>query len=265
MIISTNKIGSVLQCFLLSVLFLGFTDIYSTVGTNSISVNYDANSTRFKFIAYKTPLEIQCKTTESDTRMEWYKDGVNITAPKDNRFKIQNNGLVIEKPQNGDAGNYACKAVSTKINDTIGKRDIEVIVKPHVGIQKDVTVVEGERLKQECIVLGKLSPEVSWTFGNESYSRSRDRILLQEHNGAPNTLFVIKEVTKEDRGLYSCNPINANNSTVSATVNVRDKDKLAPLWPFLGICAEVFVFCANILICEEKYKTEMDESDTDES
>jgi hypothetical protein len=38
-------------------------------------------------------------------------------------------------------------------------------VKPHVGIQKDVTVVEGERLKLECIVLGKPSPEVSWTFG----------------------------------------------------------------------------------------------------
>jgi hypothetical protein len=92
-------------------------------------VNYDANSTRYKSIAYKTPLEIQCNTTESDTRMEWYKDGVNITVPKDNRIKIQNNRLVIEEPQNDDAGNYTCKAVSTKINDTIGKRDIEVIGK----------------------------------------------------------------------------------------------------------------------------------------
>jgi hypothetical protein len=248
------------------VLFFGFTDIFYTVAANSISVNYDANSTRYKSIAYKTPLKIQCNTTESDTRMEWYKDGVNITVPKDNRIKIQNNRLVIEEPQNDDAGNYTCKAVSTKINDTVGKRDIEVIVKPRVRIQKDVTVVEGERLKLECIVLGKLSPEVSWTFGNETYSRSRDRILLQEHSGVPNALFVIKEATMEDRGLYSCNPINANNSTVRATAYVRVRTKLAALWPFLGICAEVFVLYVNNRICVEKRnKTELEESDTDNS
>jgi hypothetical protein len=61
--------------------------------------------------------------------MEWYKDGVNITVPKDNRINIQTNKLVIIDPQDEDMGNYTCKAVSTKINDTIGKRDIEVIGK----------------------------------------------------------------------------------------------------------------------------------------
>jgi hypothetical protein len=99
---------------------------------NSISVNYDADSTRYKSIAFKTPLEIQCNTTESDIRMEWYKDGLNITVPTDNRIKIQNNRLVILDPQDKDAGNYTCKAVSTivtKLNGTIGERLIEVIGK----------------------------------------------------------------------------------------------------------------------------------------
>jgi hypothetical protein len=47
--------------------------------------------------------------------------------------------------------------------------------------------------------------------------------MLQEHNGVPNALFVIKEATMEDRGLYSCSATNANNSTDSATVYVRVK------------------------------------------
>lgn len=42
--------------------------------------------------------------------------------------------------------------------------------------------------------------------------------------------------------------------------------KLAALWPFLGICAEVFVLCAIILIYEKKRnKQEMEDSDTDQS
>lgn len=43
-------------------------------------------------------------------------------------------------------------------------------------------------------------------------------------------------------------------------------DKLAALWPFLGICAEVVILCAIILIYEKKRnKQELDESDTDQS
>jgi hypothetical protein len=40
-----------------------------------------------------------------------------------------------------------------------------IAVKPQVGIQKDVTVVEGEKLKLECVVFGIPPPEISWTFG----------------------------------------------------------------------------------------------------
>lgn len=41
---------------------------------------------------------------------------------------------------------------------------------------------------------------------------------------------------------------------------LRVKDKLAALWPFLGICAEVFILCTVILIYEKRRnKTDLDE------
>ena len=48
--------------------------------------------------------------------------------------------------------------------------------------------------------------------------------------------------------------------TASSDGLVRIKGKLAALWPFLGICAEVFILCAIILIYEKRRnKTDLDE------
>ena len=92
-------------------------------------MNYDQDSTKYKTIEFGSPLEIQCNTTESDVRLEWYKNGENITDSK-GRVKIKDNKFIIDNPEETDQGNYTCKAVK-KVNSTIvaGEKQIQVIGK----------------------------------------------------------------------------------------------------------------------------------------
>lgn len=75
----------------------------------------------------------------------------------------------------------------------------------------------------------------------------------------------------QDKGSYVCQVLNNNipkresSDEFRAKGNLYVKDKFAALWPFLGICAEVFILCAIILIYEKRRnKTEQDDSDTDQ-
>lgn len=96
-----------------------------------------------------------------------------------------------------------------------------------------------------------------------------ERYKLEEANDVDNAKLVINPAKLSDRGTYTC--VGTNDYMVglppatSATF-LRVKDKLAALWPFLGICAEVFLLCAIILIYEKRRnKTDLDDSDTDQS
>lgn len=101
-----------------------------------------------------------------------------------------------------------------------------------------------------------------------------ERYKLETHDNLENSKFIIPFALKSDRGSYKCTGLNdvmiirsnandqehedeGKNESVSV---LRIKDKLAALWPFLGICAEVFVLCTIILIYEKRRnKTDLDE------
>lgn len=84
-------------------------------------------------------------------------------------------------------------------------------------------------------------------------------------SGYVTTKLVKNQTSIDDKGYYKCKAKNEKNEVREAEGILHVKDKLAALWPFLGICAEVFILCAIILIYESRRnKTEQEDSDTDQ-
>lgn len=160
-----------------------------------------------------------------------------------------------------------------------------------VKIPENIYVVEEEKLEITCIVKGT-DPVISWEYresplipfklsdftytilGNENVNESTSidegdaRFKLSEADDIENAKLTIENAKLSDRGFYVCvgfNEFMNNEDKVKSEGFLRVKDKLAALWPFLGICAEVFVLCAIILIYEKRRNKDSDnDSDTDQ-
>lgn len=108
--------------------------------------------------------------------------------------------------------------------------------------------------------------------GNETFDsveiieEGTTSIVTTSHTSGYVTTKLVKNQTSiDDKGYYKCKAKNEKNEVREAEGILHVKDKLAALWPFLGICAEVFILCAIILIYESRRnKTEQEDSDTDQ-
>ncbi|KAF5307146.1 hypothetical protein FQR65_LT00662 [Abscondita terminalis] len=243
---------------------------------------YDDATTSTTKYEIKEALQLSCNVTAEDLddnsklTVKWEKDGTLVTDIDsiNKRVSLSHSQdgvmykLQLNSADENDAGNYSCIAFVNNIETN--RAHITVESKIYVKIPKDISVIEGEKLRVVCLVLGNPVPLVVWEYKGIPYNKSEGRVILEadSEKNVPNSVFIMHDITMEDQAELKCIGFSkhTNEKSEPSVAVVRVKDKYAALWPFLGICAEVVVLCAVILIYEKKRnKTELDESDTDQS
>lgn len=195
--------------------------------------------------------------------ISWRREGVDI-VDKEEKYKLGANGnLTILNVMPADVGEYEC--VLELGNGNSYNKSVNLYSAAYVHqFDKSKNLVQGDPLVLECKVDGHPTPGLAWMKDDKPLDTSDERVKLKDNTaGVENGTLRIENLDFPDRADYTCFAENTYGSH-NSTILVRVKDKLAALWPFLGICVEVAILVIIIFIYERKRAKKLEEMEAKE-